>query len=164
MKSEDWISVGPTLIEQDAEYLESLIRAHGYPTRATELADSPQAELGRSFAVQVKAMHHRFALEIRANEFPEPGDKQSEERAEVADARSGKRLRVAKPLGAALVGVLAGMRVGAKLRGGALATIGVGALLGLICAMAVIFMGGRESKPGESTEVAKDDDKHNLKR
>ncbi|MCC7508988.1 MAG: hypothetical protein IT464_06405 [Planctomycetes bacterium] len=164
MEPEAWTSVGTPLIEQDAEYLESLISAHGYPTRVRELSESPQAELGRSFAVQVKAMHHRFALEIRANEFPEPGDKQSEERAEVADARTGKRLRVAKPLGAAVVGVLAGMRVGAKLRGGALATIGVGALLGLICAVAVIFMGGSESKPGETAEVAKDDQKHNPKR
>ncbi len=163
MESQPWVGVGLPLIQQDAEYLESLIRAHGYPTRVVALEESPQAELGRSFVVQVKAMHQRFALEIRANEFPEPGDKQSEERAEVADVRQGKRLRVAKPLGAAVVGMLAGMRVGAKLRGGALGTIAVGALLGLVCAVAVIFMGGSEGKSGETTEIAKDDDRHNAK-
>ncbi|MBX3459962.1 MAG: hypothetical protein KF696_08345 [Planctomycetes bacterium] len=160
MQSTDWHDVGGPLIEQDAEYLSDLIRAQDFPCRIEHRQDSTAAEAGRTHFVQVRRMHLQFAREIRANEFPEPGDKPPKE----SKPMSPFTARLLKSCGAAAVGMLAGLRVGAKLRGGGLGTLLGGLAMGILSFVTVLVISGRaqEGSSNGATEVSDSDNSKNV--
>ncbi len=156
MDANDWVNVGSPLIEQDAEYLLELIRRQGYPAQIVVHGDSALAEAGRTHIVQVRRMHRRLALEIRANEFPEPATKEPKPE----KVRSPRAMRLWKSTAAAVVGLMAGLRVGVRLRGGALATVGVGLCMGMLAFFSVFMLGAPEDgKKAESAATEGNDDK-----
>ncbi|MBZ0136915.1 MAG: hypothetical protein K8I27_11135 [Planctomycetes bacterium] len=66
MNPTDWVRVGAPLIEQDAEFLRTLIEEEGYAARLERIRDTDN---GRSCAVKVERKHLEYAREIRAKCF-----------------------------------------------------------------------------------------------
>jgi hypothetical protein len=63
-------------------------------------------------------------------------------------------MRLWKSVAAAVVGLMAGMRVGVKLRGGALATVGVGLCMGMLAFVSVFMLGAPEDARKTESAVA----------
>ncbi|MBZ0137460.1 MAG: hypothetical protein K8I27_13925 [Planctomycetes bacterium] len=148
-----YLPVGTPLIEQDAEYLSQLIAAHGIPCCLAQAPDHELAAIGRTTIVTVQRMHQAWALEIRANEFAEPGA-EGEVNVETIEKKAHKRpLMRTLFLGAA--GTMMGLRVGVKLRGGAWGTLLVGGAMGLLAMLAsVMFGGGERNQSPEDSQVS----------
>lgn len=145
---ETWKQVGSALIEQDAEYLVELLARHSVGARIERVADPDDVEDGRTWIVTASAIHAGLALRIRRNEFPEPATPKPE----VEDSTKLKR-----PWGRALfvsaAGIMIGLRVGVKLRGGPVLTLFVGVALGLLAAAASVLFAG-SAKPTATDSVA----------
>lgn len=160
MQPADWHDVGLPLIEQDAEYLAELIRAQKFKCRVERSDAGDGAEAGRSWVVQVQGKHLPFAREIRANEFPEPGGKPPKE----SKPMSPLTARLLKSCGAAAIGSLAGLRVGAKLRGGGLGALLGGLAMGILSFVTVLVISGRaqEGSSNGATEISDSDNSKNV--
>lgn len=142
----EFISVGSALILQDAEYLRDLIAAHEIPCQLAEDHDQELAAQGRTTVVKVKRMHLQWALEIRANEFAEPGDESSAPVETLEE--TAKRRPVLRTLVLGFAGVMMGMRIGVRLRGGAWSPIVAGGVMGLLAMLAsMLYGGGGAAKP-----------------
>lgn len=153
----DYVPVGTPLIEQDAEYLKDLIAAHGIPCRIGENHDHELAEIGRSSVVMVQRMHRQWALEIRSNEFAEPGtdgDKPMETMEETA-----RRRPVLRTVFLGIAGAMMGMRVGVKLRGGAWGTLLVGGAMGILAMIASVMYSAERKVSTEDTQISESEDK-----
>jgi hypothetical protein len=136
--------VGAPLIEQDAEYLSELLRRNGIRARLMRAPDA--GATGRTWQVTVDADRRADALAVRKNEFNEP--RVGEKPKPISKAR--RRWGRATFLGVA--GLLMGLRVGVKLRGGPGLTILVAIGLGLMAVAASMLFSGNP-KPSEEASV-----------
>lgn len=114
MNPTDWVRVGAPLIEQDAEFLRTLIEEEGYPAKLDRIRDTDN---GRSFAVKVERKHLEYAREIRAKNFTDGAPNVTEENPTrfglISLITSGGAFFVGAPLGwilkgTSLVAVMAG--------------------------------------------------------
>ena len=143
-------SVGSALVEQDAEYLHSLIEKHKVPCRITQDLEQPLAEEGRSWLVQVQPMHLSWALEIRSNEFPEPAAAAPDD----SESTQAKRPFV-RTLFFGFVGAMVGLRVGVKFPGGGVVAMMSAGVVALLAMSASILFGSSSSRAAsEDTVVA----------
>ncbi|MCA8910330.1 MAG: hypothetical protein KDB82_01390 [Planctomycetes bacterium] len=135
--------VGAPLIEQDAEYLSELLRRHGITARLSRTTDA--GATGRTWQVTVASSRRAEALAVRANEFNEP--RLGEKPRPMSKAR--RRWGRAAFLGVA--GLLMGLRVGVKLRGGPVVTVLVAAGLCLLAVAASMLLTGTPKNVEETS-------------
>ncbi|MEZ5993406.1 MAG: hypothetical protein R3E76_13795 [Planctomycetota bacterium] len=141
---ETWKQVGSPLIEQDAEYLVELLARHHVGARIERVANPDDIDDGRTWIVTARGIHAGLAMRIRRNEFPEPAAAVEPE-PEDLDSRKPKR-HWGRALFVSGAGMMIGLRVGVKLRGGPVLTLLVGGALGLLAVGAsVLFAGGAKT-------------------
>lgn len=105
LTSQDWVRVGAPLIEQDAEFLRTLIEEEGYPCKLERIRDTDN---GRNFAVKVERKHLEYAGDIRAKNFTDGAPNVTEARPTrfglISLITSGAGFVVGAPLGWILKG------------------------------------------------------------
>ena len=146
---ETWKQVGSALIEQDAEYLVELLARHHVGARIERVANPDDIDDGRTWIVTAKGIHAGLAMRIRRNEFPESAAAVEPE-PEDLDSRKPKR-HWGRALFVSGAGIMIGLRVGVKLRGGPVLTLLVGGALGLLAAGAsMLFTGSTKTATKDS--------------
>ena len=155
-------NVGSPLIEQDAEYLVALLDREKIPHRVVQDFDHPLAAVGRTWFVQVQAKHHAWAVQIRADEFPEPaGD--VEAAPDQPELTSRKR-PILRSLFFGFAGAMVGLRVGVKLRGGGVGALLLGGVMGVVALLASILSGAHQKPVSEDRKVAETEAEESEKR
>lgn len=154
-EDEKFVALGTPLIEQDAEYLASLLERNNIPHRLVQDLEHPLSAVGRTWVLQVLPRHRSWAQEIRANEFPEPAQLEPEPM-ESIETKARKR-PIMRTLFLGFAGAMVGLRVGVKLRGGGVGALLVGGVMGVVAMMASMLFGAQQKTVNEDAKVAETD-------